>query len=729
MAIYVHESPLKFHLTDGTTFSRILEEHTEPDGNRTLLEVYFGAAVPDVAVQCAHDTVKPRVSFDGFHQCGFQLLPTRGRGDFRPAMISIREENGSQCPVLRLDGWEVMKGKPELPGMPSTYVEAEGEAETLVLRFVDDMSGAKVTLNQSVMNTYHALTSSMQVENGGSCAIHLEKMASMAFHQRRPMDILHLHGAWGKERHIERISFLHGTYAIESVRGASGHQHNPFIALMSPDATEFAGLVVGVSLIYSGSFLMEVDGDTMDCTRVTAGIHPCTWTLAPGECFFTPEAVAVVSLKGLNGMSQTYHKLYRQRLCRGEWRDKPRPVLVNNWEGTYFDFREEKLLSIAKRAADLGIELFVLDDGWFGQRNSDNCSLGDWVVNREKLPNGLEGLRESLHQMGLMFGLWVEPEMISRDSDLYRAHPDWCLHAPNRFRTEERQQLVLDMSRTDVQDYLIDTLSALFTSAGVDYIKWDMNRNWGEVGSALLPAHQQPQVHHRYILGLYRVLDTLTRRFPHVLFESCSGGGGRFDPGMLAYMPQTWTSDDTDGVERLMIQYGTSVVYPASAMGAHVSAVPNHQVGRVTSLKYRGDVALGGNMGYELDLSILSEEELAEMKRQVERVKRLRHLTMNGRFTRLASPFASRFAAWEFASDDAQELLVCVYQRHTAANPGEVNIPVLDVDENAIYQDDEGNTYAGALLKHQGFRVPFGSNFATNQDYESAVLHLSALPK
>lgn len=727
MPIYQHQDPLLFHLTDGATFSRILKEITEPGGNRTLKEVYFGAALPDEAAKFAQEETKPRVSFDGTHQLDAPLLPTRGRGDFRPAMVSIRESNGSQCPVLRLDGWEIVQGKPDIPGLPATYVEAGDDAHTLILTFLDDASGAKVTLYQTVFASFHALTSHMKVENRGTQPLTLEKMASIAFHQRRQMDILHLYGAWGKERHVERIKPLHGTYSLESARGASGHQHNPFLALMAPDATEFHGLVLGVSLVYSGSFLMEVDGDTMDCTRVTAGIHPCAWTLQPGETFFTPEAVAVVSAKGLNGMSQTFHNLYRKRLCRGEWRDRPRPVLVNNWEGTYFNFNEEKLHAIARTAASLGIELFVLDDGWFGKRNLDNCSLGDWYVNKDKLPHGLEGLRDALHDMGLMFGLWVEPEMISPDSDLYRAHPDWCLHAPNRHRTEERQQLILDLTRPDVQDYIIDTLTRLFQSSGVEYIKWDMNRNWGEDGSAWLPAIQQTEVHHRYMLGLYRILDTVTKRFPHILFESCSGGGGRFDPGMLAYMPQTWTSDDTDGVERLMIQYGTSVVYPASSMGAHVSAVPNHQVGRVTSLQYRGDVALGGNMGYELDLSILSQEELEEIRQQVARVKEVRHLTNGGRFTRLMSPFDTRFAAWQFASEDQQELLLCVYQRHAAANPGTVYILVADVDESALYQDEAGNRYPGALLKHQGYRVPFGDDWRRLRDYDSIVLHLKAV--
>ena len=483
--------------------------------------------------------------------------------------------------------------------------------------------------------------------------------------------------------------------------------------------------VYGFHFVYSGNFLAQVEKNQFDSLRVVMGIHPqdFKWELKQDETFTAPEVVMTYSDAGLGRMTRTLHDLYRKHLIRSPYKDRERPVLINNWEGTYFDFTEEKLLAIAEKARDIGVELFVLDDGWFGKRNTDNCSLGDWTVNTDKLPGGLECFAEKLHALGLRFGLWLEPEMISPDSELYRAHPDWCLHAPGRYRTQQRNQLILDMSRPEIQDYLIDTISGLLGSGAIDSIKWDMNRNFDEAGSAALAPEDMKSLHVRYMLGLYRVLETLTARFPDVLFESCSGGGGRFDPGMLAYMPQTWTSDDTDGVERVGIQWGTSMVYPVSAISAHVSAVPNHQVGRVTTMKFRGDVALGGNMGYELNLATQTPEDLAVIRQQVDTVKRFRSLIQQGRFTRLRDPFASRIAAWQFASEDQAEVLLCVFQLHASPNPEDIYIRVEDIDDQALYMDDAGVTYAGGVLKHQGWRACFGEN-GHREDHDSLVLHL-----
>lgn len=721
MAIHYHEATQSFHLTDGNHFSLMLRVAEDPSGGATLYQEHWGAALADGAMAyLAERGSRGLASFDQDMQLPLFAYPTSGRGDFRPAALCAVGADGTDCTVLHYAGFEIEPGKPAIPGLPAAYVEEQAEADTLIVHMQDEKTGLQVDLRYTVMTRLHALTQSVRIVNGGKDAVVLHDPASACVSLRGGYDLLHLHGAWAKERSVERIPAMHGIREISSNRGASGHQHNPFIALMDKDATEFHGDVYGLCLVYSGSHRMLAEENAYGYTRVVGGVNHCDWKLNPGETFHTPEMLLVYSGEGLNGMSAIYHELIRTRVCRGYWRDRVRPVLVNNWEGTYFDFNTDKLLAIAQKGAEIGAELFVLDDGWFGKRDDDHSSLGDWVVNEKKLPGGLKLLADRINTMGLMFGLWFEPEMISPDSDLYRAHPDWCLHVPQRTRSERRQQLVLDMSRKDVQDYIIEAVSSVLSSAHIEYVKWDMNRNFAETGSALLPADQQGEIHHRYMLGLYRVLEEITGRFPKVLFESCSGGGGRFDAGMLHYMPQTWTSDDTDAVERLFIQYGTSVVYPVASMGAHVSAVPNHQVNRRTSLKMRGDVAMSGNFGYELDLSSLPEKEIEEMKLQVSRVKSIRALTQKGRFTRLASPFEGEFAAWQFANEDCSEIVACLFRRHSRANLQDTFIRVRDVDVHAWYADEDGRRYHGSALKQVGLAADFGHQ----QDAASLVFHL-----
>ena len=561
----------------------------------------------------------------------------------------------------------------------------------------------------------------MELENGGAQNLTIrDAMAASVPLYGSNFDLIYLHGGWARERSVVRKPVGQAETRVYSERGASGHEKNPFIAVCDASATEHSGNVWAMNLIYSGSFLASVNVDNAGNSRMSIGMNPrvFAWRLAPGERFQTPEAALSYSDQGLNGMSQLYHRLYRTRLVRGSWRDRVRPILINNWEATYFDFDEEKILTIAKRAKELGIEMFVLDDGWFGKRNIDNCSLGDWVVNREKLVGGLEGVSEKIHALGMKFGLWFEPEMVSPDSDLYRAHPDWCLHIPGRDRTEERNQLILDLSRREVQDYIVEAVSSVLESTQIDYVKWDMNRNMTEAFSASQLPEGQLETQHRYMLGLYSVLDRIVSRFPEILFESCSGGGGRFDAGLLYYMPQTWTSDDTDAIERLSIQYGTSFAYPASAMGAHVSAVPNHQTGRITSMKLRGDVALGGNFGYELDLSKLNEADAEVVRQQVEFVKRVRKLTQTGVFTRLLSPFEGRYTAWQFVSEDASEALLCVYRALQTPMESPKRVCMHGLDETATYADDAGNRYSGAVLNH------YGAWIHLRGDFSSEVLHL-----
>lgn len=589
-----------------------------------------------------------------------QEYPQYGTSDFRQPAFQVEWPDGTRIAEFKYAGHRIEKGKPKLDGLPAVYAEPGDEAETLVVALKDD-SGLSAELCYTVFADIDAVMRSARLVNGTSLPVRVLRAMSAAvdFHDDG-YEWLCLSGAWSRERHLSRRPVGPGGTRIESRRGASGHQLNPFAALVRPGADENRGDVYGFSLVYSGNFLIEAEVDQFRTTRVVAGINPFEfrWLLEPGEQFQTPEAVLVYSGEGLGGLSRTYHRLYRTRLARGVHRDRERPVLVNNWEATYFNFTADKLEAIAKAGADLGIELFVLDDGWFGKRNSDNSSLGDWKVNRDKLPGGLEDLATRVNRLGLKFGLWVEPEMISPDSDLYRAHPDWCLHVPGRRRTEGRSQLVLDLSREDVREYLFRALSDVFSSAPVAYVKWDMNRNMTEVASALLPPERQAETAHRYMLGLYELLERIVSAFPDILFESCSGGGGRFDPGMLYYMPQTWTSDDTDAVERLKIQYGTSIVYPASAIGAHVSAVPNHQVGRITSLEMRGLVAMSGNFGYELDLTAFTDEERAIVRRQTALYKALRGLVQQGDMYRLKSPFEGNETAWMFVSPDKKEAVV-----------------------------------------------------------------------
>lgn len=639
-----------------------------------------------------------------------QEYPAYGNTDFRSPAYQIQLENGSTISDLRYKSHKILKGKPQLKGLPATYIESEDEAETLQLELVDTVTGLEVILSYTVYEQFNAITRSVLFMNKGNQPLKILRALSMSVDfSDADFDFMQLSGAWARERHIKRRPLVSGSQSVESRRGTSSHQQNPFIALLRRDTNEDYGEAYGFNLVYSGNFLAQAEVDQYDNTRVSIGINPFdfTWILGPGEEFQTPEVVLVYSDSGIGKMSRTYHKLYRTRLCRGQYRDRVRPILINNWEATYFDFNAEKIESIAKSAKELGIELFVLDDGWFGKRDRDNCSLGDWFVNRKKFPEGLEDIVKKVNDMGMQFGLWFEPEMISADSDLYRAHPDWCLHVPNRPCSEGRNQLVLDLSRKEVCDAIIKMVSDILSSAPITYVKWDMNRHLTEIGSASLPAEKQRETAHRYVLGLYRIMDEITRAFPHILFESCSGGGGRFDPGILYYMPQTWTSDNTDAVSRLYIQYGTSIVYPVSTMGAHVSAVPNHQVHRNTSLEMRGNVAMSGNFGYELDLTKLTEEEKGIVKKQVAYYKDIRHLVQFGEFYRLISPFEGNEAAWMFVSEDQTEALVAYFNILAQPNPPMKKLRLKGLNPVINYRlMDTDKIYGGDELMFIGLNIP-----------------------
>jgi len=652
--------------------------------------------------------------------------PSFGQSDFREPAYQTEAENGSIISDLKYQDHQIYSGKKELAGLPSTYVEKESEAETLEIILYDEVTDLEVVLSYTIFQDYPIITRSANFKNQGQQKLNLKRALSMSVDfENKDFELLQLSGAWGRERDIIRRPLEQGITRIDSKRGGSSHQQNPFVALVEPETDEYRGEAYGFSFVYSANFIAQAERNHYGKTRLTMGINSFTfnWLLESGESFQTPEVVMNYSDQGLNKMSQNFHQLYRSRLVRGKHRDKQRPVLINNWEGTYFDFDTDKILEMAAAAAEVDLELFVLDDGWFGKRNDDTSSLGDWYVNEEKLPGGLEYLAQEINKLGMDFGLWFEPEMISPDSDLYREHPEWAIQVPERKSSESRQQLILDLSRSDVQDYIIERVSAILSKANISYVKWDMNRPMTEYGSLELASEHQSELNHRYILGLYRVLDEITSRFPEVLFESCAGGGGRFDPGMLYYMPQTWTSDDTDAVERLKIQYGTSMVYPASSMGAHVSAVPNHQVERSTSLKMRYDVASFGNLGYELDITELNEKEMEAVKKQVNNYKEIRELVQFGDFYRLRSPFAGNFTAWSYLSQDQEEVLVGFYQVLATPNPKEETLKLKGLDPERDYEElNSGEIYGGDELMNFGIKVPY-----LKEDFSSRVWRFKAV--
>jgi alpha-galactosidase len=682
----------QLHLTNGrlSYIVRVLE-----DGS--LGHVHAGDAL---ATGRSYRHIVPR-PFEGFdNRVGESIafeVPTPGSGDFRIPALVVEQVDGSTVLELRYQAHRIVPGKPAptteagLVALPATYVEDDAEAATVEIDLADERSGLEVTASYTIFRDVDAVARRLRIRNGGSAAVRLTTAMSASLDlPDAGWSFVHLSGAWGRERHVVSTPLRTGRQAVSSSRGSGGHQVNPFIALVRPTTTEEAGDAFGFSLIYSGNLVAEVEVDPHDTARVRLGIAPETfaWTLPPGAAFDTPEAVLAWSGAGLGALSDTYHRLYRERLARGRWRDRPRPVVLNNWEGTYFDFDEERILAIAAAGRDLGVELFVLDDGWFGQRDNDDSSLGDWFVDRRKLPDGIDGLARKVEALGIRFGLWIEPEMISQRSRLFEEHPDWAIGIPGRHRTESRSQYVLDMSRPEVVDHLFEVLSDVLRDAAVSYVKWDYNRFITEPFSDALPPDRQGEFFHRYILGLYGLYGRLTTAFPDILFESCASGGGRFDPGLLAYAPQAWTSDDTDAIERLKIQWGTSLAYPISSMAAHVSAVPNHQVGRVASLATRAAVAFFGVFGYELDATALSTADRVEVGEQIAFYLRHRDVLQFGRFVRLRSPFEDdgNETAWMSVAPDARRAVVGYYQVLARPVQGPERLRLRGLDPAARYR-------------------------------------------
>jgi alpha-galactosidase len=676
----------QLHLTNGK-LSYILGVHD----NDALGLIHFGSPLA-AGRSYRHLLPKP---FSGFaNRLGDPVAleyPTPGSGDFRVPGLVVDQPDGSTVLALAYREHRILAGKPPLAGLPATYTESDDEAETLEVDLVDEPSGLLATLSYTMFRDLPIVARSVRIRNNGEAPLRLSTAMSLVLDlPDAGWDLLHLSGAWARERHLRTRRLEPGRQSVSSNRGSSSHAENPFLCLRRSSTTEEHGEAIGVALVYSGNFVAEVEVESFGTARVRIGIDPETfgWALPPGANFTTPEAVVVHTTDGLGGMSDALHRLFRERLARGTWRDRPRPVLVNNWEGTYFDFDEDRLVAIATVARDLGIELFVLDDGWFGKRDDDTTSLGDWVVDRRKLPNGIDGLARRIEGLGIKFGLWIEPEMVSERSELFAAHPDWAIGIPGRPRTESRQQLVLDLSRPEIVDHLFGALSDVLGSGPISYVKWDMNRVITEAWTPALPADRQGEFFHRYILGVYDLYERLTRAFPDILFESCAGGGGRFDAGMLAFAPQAWTSDDTDAIERLPIQWGTSLAYPLSSMGAHVSAVPNHQVGRVTPLATRAAVAFFGVFGYELDTTALTDGERAEVRDQVAFYREHRDLLQYGRFVRLRSPFEGdgNETAWMVVSEDRRRAVVGFYQILNRPNPGPDRLRLRGLDPDLEYR-------------------------------------------
>jgi len=743
MAVYADRESRVFTLqTKNTTYQM------KADDKGVFLHTYYGEKTDNsdksYLIRCADRGFSGNPYEVGTFDRSYSLdmLPQEyscfGTGDYRISALRVRQADGSRAAELRYAGCETRKGKYAIPGLPAAY-GAQEEADTLEVILKDEACGIEVRLLYGVFEKKDVITRAVRITNRSERPVVLEKAASLCLDwQQGEFDWLTFYGRHAMERNVQRTGIAHGVQSVGSVRGASSHHYNPFAVLCEKGTDETKGLCYGFSFMYSGEFLIEAEKDQADQTRFVCGIHPddFDWTLNPGESFDTPEVLMSCSAEGFGGMSRNLHDLIRENVCRGEWKHKRRPILINNWEGTYFDFTGDKLVSIAEEAAKLGVELFVMDDGWFGKRDSDNSGLGDWYPNEEKLGCTLKELGERIEALGMKFGIWFEPECISEDSDLYRAHPDWAVQIPGRKPNLSRNQLILDFSREDVQEYIIERLSAILDSAPISYVKWDFNRSICDKFSANLSAGRQGEMAHRFVLGLYRVLEELLERYPHLLLEGCSGGGGRFDTGMLYYSPQIWCSDDTDAIERLQIQYGTSFAYPVNTMGAHVSAVPNHQTGRVTPIATRACVAMAGTFGYELDVNKMTDEEKEAVKRQIQIFKEQYDLISYGDYYRLTDVQKSSCAVWETAAKDGSEALVSAVWQHVQATPAFLNVKVRGLCEDGMYrvmrtalkekdagaQEKEDQVISGSSLMHGGLPIP-----AADGEYAAWQIYLERI--
>ncbi len=653
-----------------------------------------------------------------------------GLGDYREGSLEIRTMSGHSGVALSYVSHRIYDGKDPLEGLPATFGDAKA-CKTLELTCEDRILGLQVILSYSIFADSDALARSVKIVNNGQEPVYLTKVMSVCIDMDNDgYEMITLHGSWGRERAIQTRPVMKGKQSVSSIRGESSHQEHPFMAWKKRTATEENGDIYAMNFVYSGNFLAQIEENQFGSIRAMMGIHPYDfcWKLESGDSFQAPEVICMYSAEGLGGMTRNFHELYRNHLIRGEYKDKKRPILINNWEATYFDFDTEKLLNIARQASELGIEMLVMDDGWFGRRNDDNSSLGDWQVNEDKLKGGLKYLVDEVNKLGMKFGIWFEPEMISPDSDLYREHPDWAIAIPGRTGTLTRNQYVLDLSRKEVRDFVYEMFADILRSANIEYVKWDMNRQLSDIGSYGLPADRQGELFHRQVLAVYEMQDRMTKEFPHLLLENCSGGGARFDPGMLYYSPQIWCSDDTDGVERLSIQAGTAMIYPLSTMGAHVSDCPNHAIGRVTPFETRGYVALAGTFGYELDVTKIPEEDRKMIPEQTAMYHKYNDLVRCGDYYRIAHYADNHyFDCYEVVAKDKSEALVTYIQVLNRPNfhSRRICIPGLDpqgcyVIENAQdWPELKQTEYMGDTLFYAGINIPplWG-------DFKGRLMHL-----
>lgn len=712
MGIFYDERQRVFHLnTPSSTYLIGLI-----DDKGLVGHLYYGKRIDDLDVESlikSNDVIRFPSECNG--EClrfldGFQAeYATAGIGDYRESCLEVRTQSGHNACMLTYVVHKIYPGKPSLDGLPSTFGTKE-ECSTLEIICEDPLLHLQVELIYTVFEKIDAITRSVRVTNKSEKPIYLTKVLSACLDMdNENYDIITLDGVWAKERMITRRQIVSGKQRVSSNRGVSSHQANPFIAVVDHNASQDFGKVYGMNFVYSGNFMAQAELTQFDMLRVTMGILPenFSWKLLEGEHFTAPEVVMVFSEKGIGGMTRSYHDLYRNNLIRGKYCHIQRPVLINNWEATYFQFDTEKIISIAKMAASLGIEMLVLDDGWFGRRNSDTCALGDWYVNEEKLKGGLPYLVSEIHKLGMKFGLWFEPEMISPDSDLYRKHPDWAIQIPGREPTQCRNQLVLDLTRKDVRDALYEQIKTVLCSASIEYVKWDMNRSLSDLGSYNLEADRQGELSHRYMLAVYELQERLITEFPDILLENCSSGGGRYDPGMLYYSPQIWCSDNTDAIERLRIQEGTEMVYPLGTMGAHVSDCPCHSNGRVTPFDTRGYIALTGTFGYELDVTRITEEERNQIPEQISMYHKYNDLIREGDYYRITS-YQENHENDSFivVSKDKQEAVAVYIQVEARPKLRSIRIRLKGLEEDYQYTINDGEKiFSGAMLMNAGITM------------------------
>lgn len=682
-----------------------------------LLHYYYGKKLADREYKA--------IAMKDENQCAFlpegytlenyrQEYPSYGYSDLKSPAYDVFNSDGNNISMLKVTDIKIKDGVYNPCGLPH-ILQKDNTAQTSYITLCDEVINLEVTLIYTVFDEYDVIIRSAEFKNLSDKPIRIDRAYSSCLElYTEKRDVIYFPGSWARERYMERAEIRHGEKIdISNARGGSGHNMNPFAIVCNENANENYGEAIGFSLIYSGNHSTYIESDADLNLRIMQGINPqdFSYTLNPNENLETPQSVICYSLNGIGGVSRELNRLYRNNLCRSKWANKDRPILINNWEATYFDFTEDKLVSLAKTAKETGIELFVLDDGWFGSRNDDFQGLGDWFVNKSKLPSGIDGLSQKINDVGLKFGIWIEPEMVNPNSDLFRAHPDWVIHVPNRQPTLSRNQLILDLTRKEVRDYIVKSISNIL-SQGVSYVKWDMNRPMTDM--------PRPGYNYEYTLGYYDILDRLTKAFPHILFEGCASGGGRFDAGALHYVPQIWTSDNSDAVARLKIQYSTSIGYPLSSISAHVTASPNHQNGRITPLKTRADVAYAGMFGYELDITQMSNEDIEEIKKQISFYKSIRTLIRTADFYRLQSPYETNYCTWQAVSPDKNEAFIMSCKIETVRDKENNYIKLYGLDSSATYTDTlTGKTYYGDELLNRGIMFEYEL-----KDFSTVIMHL-----